>query len=44
MDSAVVANFHESLRILLVGMGGIFIVLMLIFLLIKVLINVFPEN
>lgn len=44
MDSSVIANFQESLRVLVSGMGGIFIVLTVIFLLIKGLIKVFPEK
>lgn len=44
MDSSVMANFSESLKVLVYGMGGIFTVLILIFLLIKGLIKVFPEK
>lgn len=44
MNSAVIANFQESLKVLIYGMGGIFIVLTVIFLLIKGLIKVFPEK
>lgn len=44
MDPIVIANFEESLRVLVYGMGGIFTVLIMIFLLIKGLIKVFPEK
>jgi Na+-transporting methylmalonyl-CoA/oxaloacetate decarboxylase gamma subunit len=44
MDSSVMANFKESLTVLVSGMGGIFVVLLLIYLLIKGLIKVFPEK
>ena len=44
MDSLVIANFKESLGVLVSGMGGIFIVLFIIYLLIKVLVKVFPEK
>lgn len=44
MDSAVLANFNESLRVLVSGMGGIFAVLIMIFLVIKGLIKLFPEK
>lgn len=44
MNSAILANFQESLRILLYGMGGIFFVLILIFIMIKGLIKLFPEK
>jgi hypothetical protein len=44
MSSIVMANFNESLSILLYGMGGIFVVLLAIFLLIKLLIFAFPEE
>ncbi len=44
MSDAVMANFYTSLEVLLKGMGGIFIVLFIIFLLIKGLIKVFPEK
>ncbi|MFL0247261.1 OadG-related small transporter subunit [Candidatus Clostridium stratigraminis] len=44
MDSVIASNFKESINILLSGMGGIFVVLLIIFLLIKGLIKVFPEK
>ncbi|EYE88049.1 hypothetical protein Q428_09945 [Fervidicella metallireducens AeB] len=38
-------NFYESLEIMLKGMGGIFIVILIFFVLIKVLERLFPvEN
>lgn len=44
MNSAALANFKESLSVLLSGMGGIFAVLLIIFLAIKALIKLFPEK
>jgi Na+-transporting methylmalonyl-CoA/oxaloacetate decarboxylase gamma subunit len=44
MDAAVLTNFNESLKVLAYGMGGIFTVLILIFVLIKGLIKIFPEK
>lgn len=44
MDSAVLSTFNEALKVLVSGMGGIFVVLFLIFLLIKGLIKMFPEK
>lgn len=44
MNSAALGNFNESIKILLSGMSGIFIVLILIFIVIKVLIKLFPEK
>jgi Na+-transporting methylmalonyl-CoA/oxaloacetate decarboxylase gamma subunit len=44
MNSTILANFETSLKVLLSGMGGIFVVLIIIFLLIKALIKVFPEK
>jgi len=44
MNSAALANFYESLRVLLSGMGGIFVVLFIIYLTIKGLIMLFPEK
>lgn len=44
MNVTVLANFQESLRVLVYGMSGIFIVLMIIFLAIKALIKLFPEK
>jgi|APDOM4702015248_1054824.scaffolds.fasta_scaffold2283646_1 Na+-transporting methylmalonyl-CoA/oxaloacetate decarboxylase gamma subunit len=44
MNSAVMANFQESLKVLVYGMGGIFVVLFAIYLLIKLLIFAFPEQ
>lgn len=37
-------NFETSIKVLLSGMGGIFAVLIIIFLIIKLLIKVFPEK
>lgn len=37
-------NFYDALRITLSGMLGIFFVLIMIYLLIRVLIKVFPEK
>lgn len=44
LDSVAVANFKESINVLISGMGGIFTVLILIFIVIKVLIKLFPEK
>lgn len=44
MDSVIASNFRESINVLLSGMGGIFAVIIIIFLLIKLLIKVFPEK
>ncbi|WP_274601632.1 OadG-related small transporter subunit [Clostridium rhizosphaerae] len=44
MDSLAIATFNESLKVLVFGMGGIFVVLIMIYLLIKGLIKVFPEK
>jgi hypothetical protein len=44
MSSTVMANFQASLGILVAGMGGIFVVLIAIYLLIKLLIFAFPEQ
>lgn len=44
MNSIAISNFMESLNVMVMGMGGIFVVLILIFLLIKVLIKIFPEK
>lgn len=44
MDSTALMNFKESITVLLSGMGGIFTVLIIIFVLIKGLIKVFPEK
>lgn len=44
MNSSIMVDFSESIRVLLEGMGGIFAVLGLIFLMIKTLIKVFPEK
>jgi len=44
MNSAALANFYESLNVLLAGMSGIFVVLLIIFLSIKALIMLFPEK
>lgn len=42
MNSIALGNFKESLGVLVSGMGGIFTVLILIFVVIKVLIKLFP--
>jgi len=44
MNSIVQGNFKESISVLFSGMGGIFAVLILIFIVIKVLIKLFPEK
>lgn len=44
MYSDALMNFKQSLGVLVYGMGGIFIVLTIIFITIKVLIKVFPEK
>jgi Na+-transporting methylmalonyl-CoA/oxaloacetate decarboxylase gamma subunit len=44
MNSTAIANFNEALKVLLSGMGGIFVVLLIIFLAIKALIKLFPEK
>jgi Na+-transporting methylmalonyl-CoA/oxaloacetate decarboxylase gamma subunit len=44
MNNVIASNFRESINILLSGMGGIFAVLIVIFILIKVLIKLFPEK
>lgn len=44
MDSVALSNFKESITVLLSGMGGIFIVLILIFIVIKILIKLFPKK
>lgn len=44
MDSTALMTFKESLGVLVTGMGGIFAVLLIIFLLIKTLIKVFPDK
>lgn len=44
MDAAVLSNFKEALNVLFMGMGGIFVVLIMIFIMIKVLIKLFPEK
>jgi Na+-transporting methylmalonyl-CoA/oxaloacetate decarboxylase gamma subunit len=38
------ATFNEGLGIMVFGMAGIFIVLMMIFVAVKVLLKVFPEK
>ena len=44
MNSVIQENFNQSVHVLFSGMGGIFAVLILIFIVIKVLIKVFPEK
>lgn len=44
MNGTVLANFQESLRVLVYGMCGIFVVLTIIFLAIKGLIKLFPDK
>lgn len=44
MNSDIINNFHESLWVMAKGMGGIFVVLLAIYLCIKFLIRVFPEK
>jgi Oxaloacetate decarboxylase, gamma chain. len=44
MDSTALMAFKESLSVMVSGMGGIFVVMLIIFLLIKTLIKVFPEK
>ena len=44
MNSGVQENFVQAVSVLFSGMGGIFAVLLLIFVVIKVLIKVFPEK
>lgn len=44
MNSVALANFYEALKVLLSGMGGIFVVLFIIYLAIKALIKLFPEK
>ena len=44
MDSTALMTFKESLGVLVSGMGGIFVVMLMIFILIKTLIKVFPEK
>jgi hypothetical protein len=44
MDSVLAFNFRESINVLLSGMGGIFTVIIIIFILIKLLIKAFPEK
>lgn len=39
-----IMTFKESLSVMASGMGGIFVVLSIIFILIKTLIKVFPEK
>jgi Na+-transporting methylmalonyl-CoA/oxaloacetate decarboxylase gamma subunit len=44
MNPVALANFKESITILLSGMGGIFTVLILIYIVIRVLTKLFPEK
>jgi len=44
MNSVVQENFGQAVSVLFSGMGGIFAVLILIFIVIKVLIKLFPEK
>lgn len=42
MNNMALGNFNESIRILLSGMGGIFVVLIIIYFVIKILVKLFP--
>lgn len=44
MNNIIASNFRESINILFSGMGGIFAVMIVIFIMIKVLIKLFPEK
>jgi len=44
MNPIALENFGKSIRILLSGMGGIFTVLILIYIVIRVLTKLFPEK
>lgn len=44
MDSTALMAFKESLSVLVSGMSGIFVVMLIIFIMIKTLIKVFPEK
>lgn len=44
MNSTALMTFKQSLGVLVSGMSGIFVVLLMIFILIKALIKVFPEK
>lgn len=44
MNNAALINFKESLNVLVNGMIGIFTVIIVIFIMIKLLIKVFPEK
>jgi hypothetical protein len=44
MNESVFANFMAALEVMWKGMGGIFVVLLAIYLSIKFLIRVFPEK
>lgn len=44
MSDIVKANFQESIKVLFYGMSGIFIVLIIIFVMIKILAKLFKEK
>ena len=44
MNSVVLENFDQAVKVLFSGMGGIFTVLIMIYIVIKVLIKLFPEK
>jgi hypothetical protein len=44
MNAGIYENFMAALEVMAKGMGGIFVVLLAIFLCIKFLIRVFPEK
>ncbi|WP_179632100.1 OadG-related small transporter subunit [Clostridium peptidivorans] len=44
MNNTALINFKESLNVLINGMIGIFTVIIVIFIIIKLLIKVFPEK
>jgi Na+-transporting methylmalonyl-CoA/oxaloacetate decarboxylase gamma subunit len=44
MNPVALENFGQTIKILLSGMGGIFTVLILIYIVIKVLVKLFPEK
>lgn len=44
MNNSALINFKESLNVLINGMIGIFTVIIVIFIIIKLLMKVFPEK
>ncbi|EET87614.1 hypothetical protein CcarbDRAFT_1896 [Clostridium carboxidivorans P7] len=44
MGGTALMNFEQALQVTVSGMCGIFVVMLIIFLLIKTLIKVFPEK